>query len=148
MCIRDRDKLADLAKETGRDQDPVIRDRLAQMYTEVEIMRLSGMQALTKFLSGQHPGPSESTFKLYWSEYHKRLTELAVDILGPAAMSAESGAKTSFHADLPGTENNAESWLGAFFNARAGTIYAGTSEVQRNIIGEMVLGLPKEPRPA
>ena len=141
------DKLAALAKETGRDQDPVIRDRLMQMFAEVEIMRLSGMQALTKFLSGQHPGPAESTFKLYWSEYHKRVTELAVDILGPAAMTAESGAKTSFHADLPGTENDAESWLGAFFNARAGTIYAGTSQVQRNIIGEMVLGLPKEPRP-
>ena len=142
------DKLADLARQAGRSDDPTIRDRLAQMFIEVEIMRLSGMRSLTKFLDGQSPGPGESTFKLYWSEYHKRLTELAVDILGPAAMTTESTAKTSFHADLPGAPNDAGSWVGTFYNARAGTIYAGTSQVQRNIVGELVLGLPKEPKPA
>ena len=142
------DKLAELARATGRNLDPVLRDRLAQMFVEVEIMRLSGLRSLTKFLDGQQPGPGESTFKLYWSEYHKRLTELAVDIVGSAAMTAESTAKTSFHADLPGAPNDAGSWVGSFYNARAGTIYAGTSQVQRNIVGEMVLGLPKEPRPA
>ena len=142
------DKLAELAKKMGKNEDPVIRDRLAQMYCEVEIMRLMGMQTLTKFLAGGHPGPGESTFKLYWSEYHRRVTELAVDILGPAAMTPEGIAMTSFGGDLPGAPNNADSWVGAFYNARAGTIYAGTSQVQRNIIGEMVLGLPKEPKPA
>lgn len=141
------DKLVALAKELGRADDPSIRDRLAQMFIEVEIMRMSGMQSLTKFLGGEKPGPGQSTFKLYWSEYHKRLTELAVDVLGPAAMCTDSTAKTSFHADLPGSPNDAGSWVGAFYNARAGTIYAGTSEVQRNIIGELVLGLPKEPKP-
>ncbi len=141
-------KLVELAKEYGKSDDPVIRDRIAAIYCEVEIMRLMGMQTLTKFLNGEQPGPGESTFKLYWSEYHKRITELAVDILGPAAMTPEGIAKTSFHSDLPGTENDASSWVGTFYNARSGTIYAGTSEVQRNIIGEMVLGLPKEPRPA
>ena len=50
-------------------------------------------------------------------------------------------------ADLPGAANDPASWTGAFYNARSGTIYAGTSQVQRNIIGEMVLGLPKEPKP-
>jgi len=142
------DKLVELAKAQGKSDDPVIRDRIASIYCEVEIMRLMGMQTLTKFLNGEQPGPGESTFKLYWSEYHKRITELAVDILGPAAMTPEGIAKTSFNADLPGTENDASSWVGTFYNARSGTIYAGTSEVQRNIIGEMVLGLPKEPRPA
>ena len=141
------DKLVELAKENGKIDDPVIRDRLAKLFTEVEIMRLMGMQTLTKFLAGGHPGPGESTFKLYWSEYHRRITELAVDILGPAAMTPEGIAKTSFGSDLVGAANDAASWVGTFYNARAGTIYAGTSEVQRNIIGEMVLGLPKEPKP-
>lgn len=142
------DKLVRLAKENGKDTDPVIRDRIAAIYCKVEIMRLMGMQTLTKFLNGGHPGPGESTFKLYWSEYHKEISELAVDILGPAAMTPGGIAKTSFGADLPGAPNDAGSWVGTFYNARAGTIYAGTSEVQRNIIGEMVLGLPKEPKPA
>ena len=72
------DKLVELAKQTGRDSDPVIRDRLAAMYCKVEVMRLMGMQTLTKFLAGGQPGPGESAFKLYWSEYHKEVTELAV----------------------------------------------------------------------
>ena len=141
------DKLVELAQQRGVSDDPIIRDRIAKLYCEVEIMRLQGMRSLTKFLDGQHPGPGESTFKLYWSEYHQRITELAVDILGAAATTPDGIAKTSFHTDLPGAPNDAASWIGAFYNARAGTIYAGTSEVQRNIIGELVLGLPKEPRP-
>lgn len=141
------DKLMALAKEHGRTTDPAIRQRLAQTHIEVEIMRLLGMRTLTGFLQGKQPGPGESAFKLYWSEYHKRATELALDILGPDAMiHTGPGARKSFHADAPGAANESGSWLGAFYNARAGTIYAGTSQVQRNILGEMVLGLPKEPK--
>ena len=107
------------------------------------------MRTLTGFLKGRQPGPQESAFKLYWSEYHKRVTELSLDILGSEALSLEgSPPSTSFHADNPGAENSSSSWVGAFYNARAGTIYAGTSQIQRNILGEMVLGLPKEPRPS
>jgi alkylation response protein AidB-like acyl-CoA dehydrogenase len=75
------------------------------------------------------------------------VSELAVDILGPAAM-APSGRwpASSFQTDDPGAPNDSASWVGTFFNARAGTIYAGSSEIQRNIVGEMVLGLPKEPK--
>ena len=140
------DKLAAKAVETGANRDPVLRDRLTARYIEVEIMRFLGMGTLTRFLAGHQPGPAESAFKLFWSEYHQRATELAVDVCGAAAMITESTAKKSFHADAPGAPNDAGSWLGAFYNARAGTIYAGTSQVQRNILGEMVLGLPKEPR--
>jgi alkylation response protein AidB-like acyl-CoA dehydrogenase len=140
------DKLAALAKENGANKDPNVRDRLASTFIEVEIMRYLGMGTLTRFLKGAQPGPSESAFKLYWSEYHKRVTELAVDVMGADAMVAHSAAKSSFGPDLVGAPNDATSWLGAFYNARAGTIYAGTSQVQRNILGEMVLGLPKEPK--
>ncbi|NCG35907.1 MAG: acyl-CoA dehydrogenase [Actinobacteria bacterium] len=140
------DKLAALAKENGANKDPNVRDRLASTFIEVEIMRYLGMGTLTRFLKGAQPGPSESAFKLYWSEYHKRVTELAVDVMGADAMVSHSAAKSSFGPDLVGAPNDATSWLGAFYNARAGTIYAGTSQVQRNILGEMVLGLPKEPK--
>jgi alkylation response protein AidB-like acyl-CoA dehydrogenase len=141
------DRLVALAKEKGRDRDPLIRQRLAHCHTKVEIMRYLGMRALTSFLSGGHPGPEGSIGKLYWSEYHKVSTELAVDILGLEAL-VPSGRPpaSSFQTDDPGAPNDSASWVGTFLNARAGTIYAGTSQVQRNILGEMVLGLPKEPK--
>lgn len=140
------DRLVQLAKQRGRNEDPLIRQRLAQAYSKVEIMRFLGMRSLTKYLSGGHPGPDESIFKLYWSEYHKIVSELAVDILGSDAMVPDGRwPLNSFLTDQPGAPNDSASWVGTFFVARAGTIYAGTSQVQRNILGEMVLGLPKEP---
>jgi len=141
------DRLFQLAKDRGRNTDPLIRQRLAWCYSKVEIMRYIGMRTLTRFLSGEHPGADASIFKLYWSEYHRIVTELAVDILGADALHIEGKFPSSaFSTDGPGAPNDSGSWIGTFLNARAGTIYAGTSQVQRNIIGEMVLGLPKEPR--
>ena len=141
------DKLVELARERGVSDDPRIRQRLADAYIKVDIMRMLGQRTLTQFLQGAHPGPESSIFKLYWSEQHRIVTELAMDILGPAAMTPEGKwPATSFHADAPGSANSSASWVGAFYNARAGTIYAGTSQVQKNILGEMVLGLPKGPK--
>ena len=143
------DRLLVLAREQGRADDPLIRQRLAAAYVEVEIMRYLGMRTTTDFLAGKHPGPDAAITKLYWSEYHRRVTELAVDILGAAAMAPDGRWPSSaFQADDPGAPNDSASWVGTFYNARAGTIYAGTSQVQRNIIGEMILGLPKEPKAA
>jgi alkylation response protein AidB-like acyl-CoA dehydrogenase len=143
------DRLAALAKERGRDADPVIRQRLAWCHSKVEIMRYLGMRALTKFIAGEHPGPDAAISKLYWSEYHRKVTELAIDILGADAMVPVGRApSSSFQTADPGAPHTTASWVGTFLNARAGTIYAGTSQVQRNIIGEMVLGLPKEPKPS
>ena len=143
------DRLMALAKEKGRDTDPVIRQRLAWCHAKVEIMRYLGMRALTKFVAGEHPGPDAAVSKLYWSEFHKVMTELAIDILGVDALARTGRApSSSFQTDDPGAPNSSASWVGTFLNARAGTIYAGTSQVQRNIIGEMVLGLPKEPKVA
>ena len=141
------DRLLLLAKERGVADDPRIRQRLADCYGKVQIMRWNGMRVLTQFLGGHHPGPDAAIGKLYWSEYHKVVTELAVDILGADAM-VPTGRRpsSSFSTDDSGAPNSTWSWVGTFLNARAGTIYAGSSQVQRNIMGEMVLGLPKEPR--
>ena len=84
---------------------------------------------------GRPPGPEASVAKLFWSEYHKRLGEIAVGIEGTDALIRPEGA------GYPTT-----SWQNVFLSSRAGTIYSGTSEIQRNIIGERALGLPKEPR--
>jgi alkylation response protein AidB-like acyl-CoA dehydrogenase len=110
-------------------------------------MRYNGMRVLTRFLAGHHPGPDGAISKLYWSEYHKVVTELSVDILGAEALTPTGRRPSSaFQADDAGAPNSSWSWVGTFLNARAGTIYAGSSQIQRNIMGEMVLGLPKEPR--
>ncbi|MDH3681156.1 MAG: acyl-CoA dehydrogenase family protein [Acidimicrobiia bacterium] len=141
------DRLFELARDRGRLDDPRLRQRLAWCYSKVEIMRYLGMRTLTQFLGGSRPGAEASIFKLYWSEYHRKVTELAVDILGADGMHlAGKLPNSAFSTDAAGARNDSASWIGTFLNARAGTIYAGTSQVQRNIIGEMVLGLPKEPR--
>jgi hypothetical protein len=142
------DRLLAMATERGVADDPVIRQRLVRCYAQVEIMRYNGMRTLTRFLQGHHPGPDGAISKLYWSEYHRVVTELAVDILGADALiPAGRPPASAFQADAAGAPNSSASWVGTFLNARAGTIYAGSSQIQRNIIGEMVLGLPKEPRP-
>jgi alkylation response protein AidB-like acyl-CoA dehydrogenase len=141
------DRLIAMAKERGRASDPVVRQRIAWCHSKVEVMRYLGMRTLTQFLAGKTPGPDAAVFKIYWSEYHRIVTELAVDILGADGM-APSGRwpASSFQTDDAGAANDSASWAGTFMNARAGTIYAGSSQVQRNIIGEMILGLPKEPK--
>jgi hypothetical protein len=140
------DRLVVLARETGAIDDPVVRQRIADCYTRVEIMRFLGLRTLTAFLSGHAPGPDAAITKIYWSEYHQLVTELAVDMLGAAAMTPEGRwPSNSIQCDDPGAPPDGASWVGTFYAARGGTIYAGTSQVQRNIIGERILGLPKAP---
>ena len=139
---------AGAGQERGVDQDPVIRQRLAWCYSKVQIMRYLGMRTLTQFLNGHHPGADGAIFKLYWSEYHQVVTELAstssgADALVPTGRAAEQ-RRSRPTTRAPRTRT--ASWASMFLNAAAGTIYAGSSQIQRNIIGEMVLGLPKEPR--
>ena len=141
------DRLLAMARGRGADRDPVLRNRLADAYARVETMRFLGLRILTAVLNGDgHLGPEASISKLYWSEYHQRLTQLALDVLGADAMVTEGRLPLrAYRTDDPGAPNTSGSWLGAFYNATAGTIYAGASEVQRNILGDSVLGLPKEP---
>jgi alkylation response protein AidB-like acyl-CoA dehydrogenase len=141
------DRLFALAADRGRDRDPLIRQRLAWCHVRVEIMRYLGYRILTQVQNGTDLGAAASVAKLYWSEYHVAATELALDIQGLAGLVPEGrGPLRAVRTDDPGAPDSSGSWLGAFLNARAGTIYAGTSEVQRNILAETVLGLPKERR--
>lgn len=141
------DRLLVLARELGRLDDPVIRDRLVDAYVRLETMRFLGYRILTGVLSSGVIGPEASISKLQWSEYHRDVTRLAVDVLGAQAMVVEGRRPLrSYRADDPGAPNSTASWVGALYNGVADTIYAGTSEVQRTIIAETVLGLPREPR--
>ncbi|MDH3307308.1 MAG: acyl-CoA dehydrogenase family protein [Acidimicrobiia bacterium] len=148
MFQKELDRLLEYATELGSADDPLIRQRLSACYEKVEIMKYMGYAALTRFEKGTPPGPESAVFKLWWSEYHREVTELAMDIMGAKGLVPEGRYPASaFRTDSPGAANSTASWQTVFLNARAGTIYAGTSEIQRNIVGEMLLGLPKEPRP-
>ena len=142
------DRLLALARQKGATDDPLMRQRIVKAHTSVEIMRFLGYKALTSFLNGHQPGSDASIGKLFWSHYHQEVTELAVDILGADALTPTGvGPHGAFRYDAVGTPaDNSASWVGVFENARAGTIYAGTSQVQKGIVGEQILGLPKEPR--
>jgi alkylation response protein AidB-like acyl-CoA dehydrogenase len=141
------DRLVDMARELGRLDDPVIRDAVADAYVRVETMRFLGYRILTGVLSTGVIGPEASISKLYWSEYHRDVTRLAIDVIGARALVIEGRSPIrGYRADDPGAPNSTASWVGALYNGVADTIYAGTSEVQRTILADSVLGLPREPR--
>lgn len=126
-------KLIDAAKANGKYADGDIRQRIAQAYAELKIMRYSAMRMLTNAEQGRM-SMEGFTYKLYWASWHRKLGELAMDVLG-AQGELSDDADYHFHG-LTGT----------FLHSRADTIYAGTNQIQRNIIAERALGLPKEPR--
>jgi alkylation response protein AidB-like acyl-CoA dehydrogenase len=141
------DQFVELARDRGLADDPHVRQDIATYYTNVQIMRYRGMQALTRYLRGENPGPESSIGKLFWSEHHKAITESAMNMLGAeATVGFGDETRGGLGAPVIGTDNTPSNWMASFMIARPGTIYAGTSEVQRNIVGERVLGLPKEPR--
>ena len=124
---RELQRVIEAARKTGAIDDPLIRDRLRQAWIEVEIMRLNALRSL----SADDPAPTASIGKLFWSEWHRRLGELAMDVLGVKALVAD---------DAPYDLSDAQR---LFLFSRADTIYAGSSEIQKNIIAHRVLGLPR-----
>ncbi len=116
------DRLVALAREYGRDRDPVVRDRLAWCFTKVETMRFLGDRILTQYLRDGELGPAASISKLYWSEYHQRVSELAMQIMGADGL-VPTGRRPSrnVRTDAPGAPNSTASWTNVFLlNARAG----------------------------
>ena len=140
-------RLIELTRERGLDTDPDIRRRLAWCHVQVEQLRAHGARTAAALIAGQEPGAEAATFKLLWSEYHRVVTELAVDVLGLDALTPSGRPSPNWYqTDDPGAPNSSASWTSVYLNARAGTIYAGSSQVQRGIVGELLLGLPKEPK--
>jgi alkylation response protein AidB-like acyl-CoA dehydrogenase len=122
---RDLDELIAVVNERGLGDDPVIRQRIAELKMGVEALRLGALRALTQQMKVGIPGPEGSLSKWEWATVNQGLTELAVDVLGPEAMRPDS------------------EWAYRFLRSRANSIEGGTTEVMKNIIAERVLGLPR-----
>jgi len=118
--------LIDTARELGLTDDPVVRDRLADLWAEGERLRYLADRSLARAAAGLPPGPESSVIKIAWSQLGARIPEVAVDVLGMAGLEGPWGLDLLHGRSLP--------------------IAGGTTEVNRNIVGERVLGLPREPR--
>ena len=144
---RDLDRLLLLAAEQGLSSDSRIRDRLAWCYSMVEVMRYRGYRGLTSIMRGSALGPETSITKVFGTEYFQRYTELAVELLGLAAVTPTGDGNHGAHiVPEPGLADSPSVWVDQLLYARAATIYGGSAEIQRNIIGERLLGLPREPK--
>jgi alkylation response protein AidB-like acyl-CoA dehydrogenase len=127
--------------------DPLVRQKLGRMAVEIEVLRYAGLRILSKLEQGQRPGPESSVDKLYYSELDKRHQELVQEILAPYGQVEEGlPDDLALSADGSTVRGQDSSWAYNFLWSRAGTIYAGSSEIQKNIIGERVLRLPRELR--
>ncbi len=127
-------RLVDDARSRGLTADPVWRQRLATAHTEVQLIRYGGLRTLASLIDTGDPGPAASIAKMLWSQHHQSVSELALDIRGVDALVTR-----------PGDGYRPDSRQADFFGSRSSTIWGGTAEIQRNIVAERVLGLPREP---
>ena len=124
------ERTVEIARSRGAASDPVVRQTLADLKIGLELMRFGACRTITAVLRDGRPGPEASIGKLQWSQWHQQLTNATIDLLGASGLVWDASLHEMQHA---------------FIFSRAHTIYAGSSQVQRNIIGERVLGLPKDP---
>jgi len=149
--LKEFNEILQAAQERGANRDPLIRQRLARSWSSIKIMQINGFRTLTDALHGTNTTAALGACnKMFWSEAHQRTMLLAMDILGMDSQillgrqgeeAVLPGARRA-RADYP--VNNLQA---LFFFSRSETIWGGSAEIQRNIVGERVLGLPKEPRP-
>lgn len=135
--LRKATKMATTADAHGvrAADDPYLRDRIAQAWIDVELVRLNGMRNLAKVLAGKEPGPEGSMSKLFGQHAEQRLYELALDLGGEFAILDQGAA---------GAPNRGK-WALGWLRTRASTIGGGTSEIQRNVLAERILGQPRDP---
>lgn len=146
--------MVEAAKNNGTIEDPAIRQRLVTYYTKIQILRVNGLRSLSSTLTkSKDMGVAAlgATNKMFWTEMHKEAMELALDISGANAMLVDYQPN---EGSWPGTSRDkrregypVSGMMSSFFFSRSETIWGGTSQIQRNIVGERVLGLPKEPSP-
>ena len=129
-------EMARKVEKTGRviTKDPVMRQKIAQLWIDTECLRVTGARAITKLLRGEMPGAEASTGKMIWVATHQRLQELAMELEGPYALLSK-GAERAIDGGV---------WQHSFLRSRANSIEGGTTEIQKNIIAERLLGLPKD----
>ncbi|MGH9171447.1 MAG: acyl-CoA dehydrogenase family protein [Acidimicrobiales bacterium] len=152
---KELDFVIDQAKHNGKAKDPLARQGLAKAWTKVKIMQINGLRTLSSALNGDHSTIAlGATNKMYWSEYHRDTMELAIDILGMEGqiLTGDDGDDDGFVAGVGNRSRRAgypvSPLQASFFFSRSETIWGGTAQIQRNIVGERVLGLPKEPKAA
>lgn len=138
LFLRNINRLIELSRAFQRNgkpasQDPLVRQKLAQCYAEIEIMRLNQLRAFSRITATGIPGPEGSIQKIFWSELNQRVQQVAQELLGPYGQLLQG--------DRRAVDNGL--WSYGYLRTRGNTIEAGTSEVQRNIIGHFVLGLPR-----
>jgi alkylation response protein AidB-like acyl-CoA dehydrogenase len=131
---RELDRLIELARRTGAAADPLLRDKLARAWIGLEVMRAHALAVLSG-PAGAGAGAGAPVLKLLWSRWHQELGELAMDVLGAPSMVAR------------GAPYDLDDWQRLFLFSRADTIYGGSDEIQRGIIAERALGLPRQARP-
>ncbi len=130
MFANELEEILERARANGRAADPVVRQRAAALWTRLQLMRLNALRIMS---GGPDTPPAAMITKLFWATLHQAMGELAMDVLG-----AEATLRTGDDGDYSRLQR-------LFLFSRSDTIYAGTNEIQRNIIGERALGLPKEP---
>ena len=131
---RELDELIAYAQATGTACDPLIRQRFADAWTRVQLIRFNGLRQLASLASDDGPGPAASLHKVLASEYHRDFGDLALDVLGAAANVIDDG-----------DGYRVGRWHRIFFESRGRCISRGTNEIQRNVIAEHLLGLPRQP---
>jgi alkylation response protein AidB-like acyl-CoA dehydrogenase len=128
---RELEGVVALAKQSGAFDDPIVRDRLTRSWLDLEVIRAYAQRTLASVTSGT-PGTEASVAKLLWANWHRQLGELAMQVLGARSMITPP--------------DDFDQWQRLYLFSRADTIYGGSNEIQRNIIAERTLGLPREAR--
>jgi alkylation response protein AidB-like acyl-CoA dehydrogenase len=129
--------LAEVVRTRGLADDPAVREQLAWAFEHIEVIRYTGLQLIAELAAGHRATTTGngSAAKIRWSEFQRRFAEISLDLRGPQSLVVGEGYEL-------------DRWQDLFLTTRSHTIWGGTAEIQRNIIGERVLGLPKDPRPA